>query len=366
MLYCRLYSARSDAGKPPTGETYQVISRLAFAVLTAWFTLTGPVLAATVTDSAGRTVAIPDRVTRVFAAGPPASTLLYVLAPEKMIGWVRPPREDERPFLLPQTRSLPELGRLTGRGDTLNLEKLIAEKPDLIVDFGTVNDTYRSLADRVQAQAGIPYLLIDGRFSATPAALRLLGDIIGVKPRGEELAQAAEAIFAQVDRVLDAVPQAKRPHVYLARGPEGLESGSKGSINTEIIERAGGINVVESLRARGGLVDVSPEQVIAWAPDTILSLDPRFAATALGSAAWQPVPAVANRRIFLAPSLPFGFIDSPPSVNRLIGLTWLLHVLYPDQVQSDLRKDVKQFYHLFYQVDLTDADLTRLLAGSTN
>ena len=65
------------------------------------------------------------------------------------------------------------LGRLTGRGDTLNLERLVAEKPDLIIDFGSINDTYRSLADRVQSQTGIPYLLIDGRFNNTAAALRL-------------------------------------------------------------------------------------------------------------------------------------------------------------------------------------------------
>src|SRR5262245_25035775 len=38
-----------------------------------------------VTDSAGRLVEVPDTVTRVHAAGPPASTLLYTLAPQKMI-----------------------------------------------------------------------------------------------------------------------------------------------------------------------------------------------------------------------------------------------------------------------------------------
>lgn len=66
--------------------------------------LSFPVDARIVTDSAGRSVEIPDRITRVFAAGPPASVLLYVLAPEKMIGWVRAPRESEKPFLLPARR----------------------------------------------------------------------------------------------------------------------------------------------------------------------------------------------------------------------------------------------------------------------
>jgi iron complex transport system substrate-binding protein len=267
------------------------------------------------------------------------------------------------PFLLPATRDLPELGRLTGRGDTVNLEKLMAAKPDLIIDFGTINDTYRSLADRVQAQTGIPYLLIDGRFEDTPAALRLLAGILGVPDRGETLARVAEQTFAEVDRVVAATPPEKRPRVYLARGKEGLETGTLGSINTEIIERVGGINVAEGLREKGGIVNVSPEQVIAWAPDTIITLDPDFKNTVQGKPAWQSVPAVSKQRVFLAPRAPFGFIDAPPSVNRLVGLTWLLHEFYPQQAKGNLRDDVRNFYRLFYQIDPSNADLDRLLNG---
>lgn len=338
--------------------------RLALSVLAGFFILAATsAFARTVIDSAGRLVEVPEKISRVFAAGPPASNLLYVLAPQMMTGWVRAPREAEKPFLLPAVRALPELGRLTGRGDTLNLERLIAERPDVVVDFGTINDTYRSLADRVQAQTGIPYLLIDGRFENTPAALRLLADILGVKERGEVLARAAEETFQAVDRVIASVPNERRPRVYLARGPEGLETGSRGSINTEIIERVGAINVVQGLRETGGLVNVSPEQVIAWAPDTVITLDRSFQQSVRNNPAWQPVPAVSAGRVFVAPSVPFGFIDSPPSVNRLIGLTWLLHALYPDQAPGNLRDQVRAFYRLFYQVGLTDAELERLLNG---
>ena len=323
-----------------------------------------PVFARSVTDSAGRRVDVPEKITRVFAAGPPASVLLYVLAPQTMTGWVRAPRESEKPFLLPSVRNLPELGRLTGRGDTLNLERLLADKPDLIVDFGTISETYRSLADRVQAQTGIPYLLLDGAFDKTPAALRLLGDVIGVGERAEALARAAEDTFATVDRVVAKVPADKRPRVYLARGPEGLESGSRGSINTEIIERVGAVNVVEGLRDNGGLVTASPEQILLWAPDTIITLDRSFRQSVAEKPAWRPVPAVARGRVYLAPSLPFGFIDSPPSINRLIGLNYLLHTLYPAETPGQLADEVRAFYRLFYQVELSQNDLARVLDGT--
>ena len=326
--------------------------------------LAAPSAARIVTDSAGRQVDVPETITRVLAAGPPASTLLYVLAPQDMIGWVRPPSEADKALLLPSVRALPETGRLTGRGDTLSLERVLADKPDLIIDVGTISDTYKSLADRVQAQTGIPYLLIDGRFANTAAALRLLGGILGVPDRAAALATAAETIFADVDRVLGQIPAAKRPHVYLARGPEGLETGSRGSINTEIIERVGALNVVEGLRDKGGLVTASPEQIVAWAPDTVVTLDKAFARTVADKPEWRAVAAVAAHRVYFAPNVPFGFIDAPPSLNRLIGLTWLLHTLYPGQAPGELRGQIRAFYHLFYQVDLTDADLDQLLGAS--
>ena len=53
--------------------------------------------ARTVTDSAGRTVEVPDEIRTVFAAGPPAAIFLYVLAPETTVGWSRALREGERP-----------------------------------------------------------------------------------------------------------------------------------------------------------------------------------------------------------------------------------------------------------------------------
>ena len=89
-----------------------------------------------------------------MAAGPPAAVVLYVLAPEKMIGWPAAPRPNERDLLLPAVRNLPELGRLTGRGDTANIEVVLTAKPDLIFDFGSVTATYASLATRVQDQTG--------------------------------------------------------------------------------------------------------------------------------------------------------------------------------------------------------------------
>jgi iron complex transport system substrate-binding protein len=317
-----------------------------------------------VEDATGRRVVVPDRVERVMAAGPTAAVVLYVLAPDRMIAWPSAPRPNEREFILPAVRDLPELGRLTGRGDTANVEVVLKARPDLIFDYGSVSPTFASLAARVQEQTGIPYLLIDGRLDRTPASLRALGAALGVADRAEAIARYVEDTERMIDARLKDVPATARRRVYLAREPNGLETGLTGSINTEIIERAGGINVAERGNARGGIANVSIEQVLAWAPDTIITWDPHFFAGYANDPVWAAVPAVKDKRVYLAPRLPFGWIDAPPSINRVIGLRWIAGLLYPDKFTEDIRGVARDFIKLFYQAEVSDAQLDRILAGA--
>jgi iron complex transport system substrate-binding protein len=317
--------------------------------------------AATVTDSAGRSVPVPARVERVFPAGPPAAIMLYTLAPQLLLGWPRPNGAAEREFLLPDVGSRPEVGRITGRGNTANLEAVLALKPDLILDVGTVTDTYISLAERVQEQTGISYALLDGSFGATAGAYRLLGDLIGRRADAEVLARYTEHTVETIGGRIAAVPKERRPRIYFARGPRGLETGLGGSITVETIEFLAQ-NVAGT--TGGGLATVSIEQVLVWNPDVIVTIEGDFATKVYDDPAWSTVAAVKARRVHLAPRLPFGWVDFPPSVNRLIGLWWLAKILYPDLFPEDLRALTREFYDKFYHVQVTDPQIERLLAGS--
>jgi iron complex transport system substrate-binding protein len=319
-----------------------------------------PATARSITDAAGRVVEIPDKVQRVLAAGPPASVLVYVLAPEKLAGWVREPKPEEKAFLLPAVRELPVFGQLTGKGGTANMEAVLAARPDIIVDVGTVNATYASLADKVQAQTGIPYVLIDGTFARSASMLRETGAILGVPERAEALAAYADERLASLEKSLAAIPAERRPSVYFGRGGEGLETGLSGSINMEILEAVGARNVAAAA-GKGGLTQVSLEQVLSWKPDVILASSPKFAHAIKDDPLWRELDAVKAGRIHVAPALPFGWIDSPPGVNRLIGISWLEHTLYPEAFPAKLDEDVRTFFKLFYHVELDDAQLAGLI-----
>lgn len=315
-----------------------------------------------VADAAGRRVPVPAKVGRVFPAGPPAAILLYTLAPDQLLGWPRANRAEELPFLLPGVGDRPEVGRITGRGNSANLEAVLKAAPDLILDVGTINDTYVELADRVQAQTGIPYALLDGSFAAIPKTYETLGALVGRTGEAAALAAyCAETVATVRDRIA-AVPQAKRPRVYYGRGPKGLETGLGGSINVETVEFMGAVNVAGG--NRGGLATVSVEQVLAWDPEVIVTIDRDFAGSVRRDPAWAAVKAVAAGRVHLAPRLPFGWIDFPPSVNRMIGLRWLGSVLYPDLFPEDLRPIARDFYKRFYHVDPGDREIERVLSGA--
>lgn len=316
---------------------------------------------ATFSDAGGRAMTIPDKVERVFAAGPPAAILLYTFAPDLLLGWTRLPTPAECEFLGAGACEKPEIGRLTGRGNTTNLEVLLQLKPDLILDVGTINDTYISLANRVQEQTSIPYALLDGRFGNTERVYRQLGELTNRAPQAEEFARYAQSTIATIKARIDKIPAADRPRVYYARGPRGLETGLKGSINVETIEFLGTHNVAGE--RSGGMTTVSVEQVLAWNPDVIITIEPGFAADVRTDPLWASVTAVQADRVYLSPRLPFGWVDFPPSVNRLIGLWWLAKVLYPEQFPENLRPLTRDFYTRFYHKTPTDAQIENLLTS---
>ena len=314
-------------------------------------------------DSAGRRIDVPDAIRRIFPAGPPASVTLFAVAPDKMLGWTRAPGPEALPFLPARYAELPEIGRLTGRGNTVNLENVVRLAPDLVLDVGSMTGTYVSLADQVQEQTHIPAVLIGGRLAETATTLRTVGGLLGVPERAEALARYAETLLGEVQEAVAKIPSANRLSVYVARGPRGLETAVAGSIASEVVDLVGARNVVGKDIGPRAIVDASPEQILAWQPDVILTVDRRFYAAARTDPVWREVKAVQAEHIHFVPDLPFSWFDNPPAANRLIGLLWLGKLLYPASFPQDIRAEARRFYALFYQQEPTDVQLAELLAN---
>jgi iron complex transport system substrate-binding protein len=180
---------------------------------------------------------------------------------------------------------------------------------------------------------------------------------------GDETRAEALALWYESE-LKDARSRAARakakPLVYYGRGPAGLQTGGRGSINVEVLELLGARNAAEG--ARPGLATVSFEQVILWNPEVILTTDPNFWRLAWVDARWRAVEAVQRKQVFLSPHLPFGWFDFPPGANRLLGIWWAGKLLEPAAFADvDLRAKAREFHRRFYHRQPSAAQLDALL-----
>src|SRR5207237_3807485 len=116
-----------------------------------------------------------------------------------------------------------------------------------IIDAGLVAPERAAFADEVQRLTGIPYILVDDSFARMPEVLRAIGVVLGVRPRGDELAIYAEHAIAAVRGRLLIRPPDTRPHVYYGRRADGLETALPGSPSGAALDPAGPTAVAPAL-----------------------------------------------------------------------------------------------------------------------
>jgi iron complex transport system substrate-binding protein len=315
--------------------------------------------AADFVDAAERYVAVPDRIGRVMAADQSAAVLVFVLAPERLVGWSRPLSREQRAYLPAKFARLPVVGHLTGPNPAA-ADAVARLRPDLIIDTGIVSPEAAALADAIQQQTRIPYIFLDGGIQSTPDALEIVGRMLGVGERGQDLAHYSRTAIDNLRGRLLVTESTTRPLVYYGRGSDGLETGLARSQAMADIDQAGVINVAASL-GTGELVRVRRDQIFASNPEIVIAEQRSFYTALQRDRAWRGLAAVAKKRVYLAPADPFGWIDDPAGVNRIIGLPWLTALFYPDVYQEDVRASVREFYDKFYGVKLTDGQLEALV-----
>jgi iron complex transport system substrate-binding protein len=314
--------------------------------------------AAEIVDDARRRVELPSEVSRVFAAGFPAEILLYTLVPEKLGGRNHQPSADALSFIAPEYRSLPQITTLPELDDPRYDRELLALRPDVYVDYGTVDDDYIGALEAISGRTGVPGVIFDGRLDNIPAVYRRLGAALGVAPRGERLAAEAERVLAKYRGALTAAAV----RVYLACSQNGTMPCVEGVSSGEAAQWLGAINVA-------GTTDTAPrraltvDEIRAGMPAIVVAASAASAAELRADPQWQDIVKLVHGRIYAPPILPFNWGPRPPSVNRLLGLMWLAYVLPGRDFDAVFFDDVRSFFDAFYHVAVTDEQVRELLAN---
>jgi iron complex transport system substrate-binding protein len=321
-----------------------------------------PAQAREIVDMAGRTVTIPDKITKIHSASYPLTLLFYVFAPDLLAAVNMPPQERQMPFLSPELEKLPALGGMPGHGPAVNPEEVMALHPDFILSWlepmGENGETQRQFG-----KTGLPIVYV--RLNAIddyPAALKFLGQLLGRSERANELADYISRALEKVGKAVAQIPPDQRVKFYYAESADGLATECSNSFHTEAMRLAGGENINRCEQSTHvGMERISLEQIILGKPSIILALDPRFRDMTKSAPEWRNVAAVAQDRVVNIPRLPFNWLDRPPTFMRALGVQWLANLFYPAQLPLDIKVETKSFVKLFFKVDMTDEDVQRLM-----
>ncbi len=318
-----------------------------------------------ITDMAGRQVSIPLTVNKVLSTSPPPTTFIYMLAPEKLGAWLGSAQKSSTRYIPEQYRKLPSIA--WGRGRT-NYEAYIAAQPDLVlIGCEAASGQGQGQAELTQGKFGsIPVVCVDETRNATGYAdtLVFMGDLLGVPERAAALVSYYQDVLSEVETKVAAIPAEQRVRVYYAEDSNGLKTDPRGSVHAQLIDVCGGVNVADcTVDSGSGMTAVTMESLLMWQPQVIITTSPEFVAQAPADASWQQVRAIRNGQVYLAPSQPQNWFDRPPGVNRIVGIPWTAHLLYPELFSRDwLETKVQKFYQLYYHYRLSSNDLQELLA----
>lgn len=316
------------------------------------------------TDSCGREVTVPVNVEKVAVSGPLAQIVVFAMAPDKLVGIANAWDESAAQFLDTKYYDLPLLGQLYGGKGEVNLETLLAAAPDVVIDVGEPKGSIVEDMDALQEQTGIPFVHIDAYLASMDNTYAMLGDLLAMPNEAQGRADYCRYAY---DRAVEIANSVEKANLLYITGDEGLNVIAKGSYHAEAIDLlANNLAVVEEPSSKGTGNEVDMEQILNWNPDVILFAPGSIYDSVGSNENWQTVTAIKNGAYYEVPMGPYNWMGFPPSVQRLLGMTWMAKILYPDAADYDLYTEVSTYFQLFYHCELTQTQYDALVGGSVS
>jgi len=317
-------------------------------------------------DSTGRSVALPPTIEKIAITGPLSQIYILPLAGDMLVGVSNEFSEDAQLYLPENIFNKAEIGQLYGGKGEMDLEALLSAAPDVVIDIGEPKGTIGDDMTALTEQTGIPFVHIDATIATAPEAYRTLGKLLCREEEAEPIAQWCETTYANMSAMMEKVDadNARKTLLYCL-GDNGVNVIAEGSFHAETINMMSkNLAVVEDIVATGLGNEVDLEQILLWDPEVILFAPDSCYEEIANAAQWQSVGAVARRSFYKTPTGPYGWLSSPPGVQRYLGMLWLGELLYPAYTEYDLQEEVMAYYKLFYDCDLTEEMYQTLVADA--
>jgi len=307
-----------------------------------------------VTDLMGRDVVLPDHVDKVVVIGsiPVLNSIVTAMGAGDTIASKIPESysSDKFAYQMVFAKGM-ENGTVVQQGSDVNIEEIKKIDPDVVftldkkqVDLMEKYDVtvfYLTWWDEPAVEMKKKTITKVGEVFGRPDRARTYNDYLDTKIRFIE------------DRIAD-VPYEQRPEVLMCN----YKSLSSFSSAQWWIEKAGGRDVSRELK---GSSTFDMEKLLAWDPDYIIVYDSMGYADIYDDIRLSGVKAVKDQNVYVIPA---GMGPWLATAEQPLAMQWAAKLFYPDKFGDvDIEREMQWFYTTFYDYDLSDQEISEMLAG---
>ncbi|MBA4373590.1 MAG: hypothetical protein C0402_12120 [Thermodesulfovibrio sp.] len=254
----------------------------------------------TITDFRGKQLNFQKPVTRIVCLIESALSGIYMLNEEKRVIGISANVYNSSFFsyyAAMDNRIKEKKLPTPGNWDFVNIESVIALKPDLVIIWADQRESISALEDR-----GIPvYGVFISKKEDVYKEIIDFGKLTGSTKRAETLVKHTQDEIIRFGK--RAAAAKTRPSVYYMWAQGNLETSCGGSTVNDLIDLAGGRNVCASIPKEHAVVN--RENLIGWNPDIIVMWHNDKAAPSdiLADPQWKMIKAIQTRKIYQLPEV---------------------------------------------------------------
>ncbi len=272
----------------------------------------------TVTDSLSRKVTVRSKPARIVSLTPANTEILFAVgAGDRVVGVTTycsyPPEAAKR-------EKVGQFGE-----DTMNVEKILELRPDLVVADGKI---HKRLVSTLESVGLVVFAREPLSVEDTCTAIREIGALTGNAARAAAVVDGMKAKIAAVQAKIAGVPLSARPTVFWEVFDEPLMTAGRDTFITELLSLAGGKNIFADFPV--AWPQISQEEVLRLNPAVIMGADDHGDKLTVDQVkkrpGWDKVEAVARGRIYLVSA----DIVSRPGPRLADGVEAVAKALYPN------------------------------------
>ena len=288
---------------------------------------------------------------KIYSPTLAGSFVIYIMAPDRLAGWNGQLMQHETDYLPKKYQNLPVLGGWQ-KLDKEALKKQKVTKAFVIGD----PDNPSARVEELKSLGMDVLILKASNIDEYVTLLQELGRQMGIPKRGNELAALGKELLDKTRNMVKDIPDEEKVSAFFGSGSSGLS----GICYLDALEIAGGKNAYDCPAGELGEAPVSFEQLLELDPNLIFLTNPS-AQNAPNDPQWHNLTAYKEKRLYVVPFGPLGWLHHATPANRFIGAPWLACKLYPEKCNIDIEKEAKRYYKLFFNMGLNDKQLKQIM-----